>query len=325
MKIGLWTDGVNFPSIPLMKISAYHKQIGDTVESIQEGGHYDKAYLSKVFNCPGIRKIPQAPPPFSADEIHKGGTGYAIEIIDGREVYDKQKNNNLPPEMESVYPDYSLYPDFPEAYGFLTRGCPNRCPFCVVSPKEGRTARQVAELRDFWNGQDVIRLLDPNLLACQNRGELLDSLAQTGAIIDFTQGLDLRLIDSDTAEKLGKLRMPTVHFAWDMMGHEKAIMNGLGAFLTYYKHKKHRPICYVLTNFNTTFEEDWYRVRRLSEVGVSAYVMIYRKGTHSRFLTDLSRWCNNPILNNSVRFQDYVPRRSGETCGELYREILKNT
>src|SRR5690606_4285826 len=112
------------------------------------------------------------------------GTGYDLD-------------NKLPPEIENIYPDYSLYNIKNTAYGFLTRGCPRNCPFCIVGKKEGLKSYQVADLKQFWNRQREIVLLDPNLLACKNRIELLQQLIDSGAWVDFTQGLDIRLMTDD--------------------------------------------------------------------------------------------------------------------------------
>jgi hypothetical protein len=50
------------------------------------------------------------------------------------------------------------------------------------------------DLKSFWNGQKFITLLDPNLLACKEHMELLKQLGDSKAYIDFTQGLDARLL-----------------------------------------------------------------------------------------------------------------------------------
>ena len=122
-----------FPSIPLMKISAYHKSCGDLVDWYYPfNGKYDKVYLSKVFSFSQdyIDCI-------DADEIVRGGTGYSIRLVNGREVYDKSKDKDLPNDVEHIYPDYSLYAELTKdtAFGFLTRGCPRGCNFCVIKKK----------------------------------------------------------------------------------------------------------------------------------------------------------------------------------------------
>lgn len=323
MKIGLWSDSVNFPSLPLMKLSAYHKSLGDEVTFIEEGGHYDKAYLSKIFNLPLLKKIPQTPPRFYADEIEKGGTGYAIQIENGKEVFHKELHKNLPDEIERLCPDYSLYPQFSEAYGFLTRGCCNNCSFCIVTPKEGTCSRKVADLQDFWTGQKIIKLLDPNILACRDRESLLKQLIDSKARIDFTQGLDARFLTEEIVRMLLVMKVKAIHFAFDFMKNESAIIKGFECFNRYYTRSKWNVKCYILTNYDTSREEDWYRVCKVRENDMIPDIRIYQKGTQDQFLTDLQRWCNNPWLFRSTEFADYIPRADGKTCGELYPEILK--
>ena len=324
MKIGLWSDSVSFPSLPLMKLSSYHKSLGDTVELICDGGgHYDKVYISKVFNLPRIKKIPQSPPNFYADEVVMGGTGLAIEIVNGKEIFHKERHSNLPTDIEHLYPDYSLYPEYNDmACGFLTRGCCNACGFCIVCEKEGHCSYKVADLEEFWRGQKVIKLLDPNILACKDRDNLLKQLIDSKARVDFTQGLDARFINKDITDALNQMKVQNIHFAFDFMKNENAILKGLSCFNQYYQKSRWNLNCYILTNYDTTLEEDWYRVKKVKELGFHPYVMIYQKGTHPQFLTDLARWSNSRFISKSVPFEDYIPRVDGKTCGQLYRKIL---
>lgn len=323
MKIGMWSDSVNFPNLPLMKLSSYHKRLGDSVEMVRDGEHYDRVYLSKIFNLPLISKIPKSPPLFHADDVVRGGTGYAIQVENGKEVFHRELHENLPAEIEHLYPDYSLYPEYQNiAYGFLTRGCCNDCSFCIVCPKEGRESIQVADLSEFWKGQKEIKLLDPNLLACRQREKLLQELIDSGSKVDFTQGLDARFITDDIALLINQVRIKTIHFAFDFMQNEKAVIRGLSCFKKHYNGSDRNIRCYVLTNYDTTHEEDWYRVRSLVELGYQPYVMIYQKGTHDQFLTDLARWSNSLFLNRATSFEEYVPRKDGKSCKELYPEIL---
>ena len=168
-------DGHNFPNLPLMKISAYHKQQGDTVEWYNPlfSGHLDRVYMSKVFSF-----TPDYPYYINSDQIIKGGSGYCIETVDRIEVYHQEKDSQLPPEIEHISPEYSLYPNLcsDKAYGFLTRGCPRGCDFCHVAAKEGRCSAKVADLSEFWRGQRNIVLCDPNITACRDWKDLLQQL-----------------------------------------------------------------------------------------------------------------------------------------------------
>ena len=179
MRIGLVdVDGHNYPNLPLMKLSAWHKSRGDHVEWYSPiiSGHMDWVYLSKVFSF-----TPDYEAVIDADEVIRGGSGYCITLENGKEVYHGERDQQLPPEIEHIYPDYSIYfekiPEVKEtAYGFLTRGCPRGCDFCIVGQKEGRAAKKVADLSEFWRGQKNIVLLDANLFACKEWRGLSDQL-----------------------------------------------------------------------------------------------------------------------------------------------------
>lgn len=317
MNIGLYdVDSHNFPNLALMKISAWHKARGDNVEFVLPLKHYDKIYVSKVF---GDEYSQMSDYCLQADEIVYGGTGFAITIENGKEVYHKDRDPNLPDEIEHIYPDYSLYPELTKdkAYGFLTRGCCNNCSFCIVSKKEGLCSQKVADLSEFWRGQKEIILLDANILACKERLELLKQLADSNAWIDFSQGLDARFITEEVAKALSAVKKNIVHFAFDFMKNEKTIVKGLKMYSQYNKVSISDSV-YILTNFDTTIEEDLYRVRMVQEAGFIPDIRIYRKNTAPQILRDLQRWSNNRFIYRSCDFMDYVPRKNGKTIRELY-------
>lgn len=299
MKIGLIdVDGHNYPNLALMKISAYHKAKGDSVEWWWGFGQYDRVYMSKVFDDTYTADMPE---PLNADEIIKGGTGYGLD-------------NRLPDEIEHMLPDYTLYPELTQdtAYGFLTRGCPNACPFCIVSGKEGRTSRKVADLSEWWTGQKNIVLMDPNILACREHMDLLGQLVDSGAWVDINQGLDARLLTRENIEALKRIKIKEVHFAWDLMKNSKRVIHGLNLWKRYGKKNKHGSwgTVYVLTNFNTTMAENLFRIYKLDEMGFDPYVMIFDKPNAPQEVRYLQRWRNNKIIFKSCpRFEDYEPRK----------------
>ena len=301
-KIGLWTDSHNFSSLPLMKLSAYHKAIGDEVEMYMPINQYDLVYASKVFSFTDDIDTDSV---IQADEVKRGGTGYCINVKNGREVFDNSKNSSLPREIEHIYPDYALYPQYKYAVGFLTRGCPRNCGFCVVGEKEGLCSKQAADLNEFWRGQKEIKLLDPNILACENNESLLKQLAESKARVDFTQGIDIRLTNPDNIELLNKIKVTMLHFAWD--NPKQDLTKYFRRFSEHTKIKSDRnKVVYVLTNYNSTLEEDLYRIYKLRELGYSPYVMIYQKENAPREIRRLQRWVNCRWIFHSVeRFEDY--------------------
>ena len=301
-KIGLWTDSHNFPSLPLMKLSAYHKAMGDDVEMYMPINQYDLVYASKVFSFTDDIDTDSV---IQADEVKRGGTGYCISVKNGKEVFDKSKNSSLPREIEHIYPDYALYPQYKYAVGFLTRGCPRNCGFCVVGEKEGLCSKQAADLDEFWRGQKEIKLLDPNILACKDYESLLKQLAESKAKVDFTQGLGIRLTNPDNIELLNKIKVTMLHFAWD--NPKQDLTRYFRRFSEHTKIKSDRnKAVYVLTNYNSTLEEDLYRIYTLRELGYSPYVMIYQKENAPKEIKHLQRWVNCRWIFHSVnKFEDY--------------------
>lgn len=306
MKIGLVdVDGHNFPNIALMKLSAWHKSNGDRVGWYDPFDHFDRVYKSKVFGfTPDFRECIQA------DEVVCGGTGYAIR---GGSEYDKAKDKPLPYEVEHTMPDYSIYNITDTAYGFLTRGCPRRCPFCIVGNKEGCKSVKVADLAEFWNGERNITLCDPNILACRDCGYLIEQLARSRAWVDFNQGLDARLMTEEKAKALGEIKVKNIHFAWDDYKQGDEVLRGLELYQRHAKRKPNGHNCavYTLVNFDTTIEQDLERIYTLRRLGFWAYVMVYNKPKSAPIYRKLQRWVNNRfIFAKCDNFNDYLKQTS---------------
>ena len=307
MKIGLIdVDGHNFPNLVLMKLSAWHKAQGDSVEWYQPmfSGHMDKVYMSKVFSF-----TPEYEYFIDADEVIRGGSGYAISLVNGKEIYNKSLDTPLPDEIEHMYPDYSIYNITDTAYGFLSRGCPRGCSFCHVEAKEGRKSYKVADLPEFWSGQKNIVLCDPNILACRDWKDLLQQLIDSKAWIDINQGLDIRLMTAEKAEMIKQMKVKELHFAWDRYEDKDIIVPKFQEFKQITKLDIRKLIVYVLCNYDTTLEQDLERIYTLRELGYWAYVMLYDKEHIPRGHTykKLQRWVNNRFIFAKCKtFDEYM-------------------
>lgn len=307
MRVGLIdVDHHNYPNLALMKLSAFHKAQGDSVEwYLPFTERYDRVYVSKVFSF-----SPDYDLSINADEIIRGGTGYAIRLENGVERYDREKDQPLPNEVEHIYPDYSIYPMYTKetAFGFLTRGCPRGCAFCHVAPKEGQRSVKVADISEFWNGQKNIVLNDPNLLACREWEDLLGQLADTKATVEFNQGLDIRLMTEKKAEALNLLKLKDIHFAWDRYEDKSLVLPKLEMYakISRFSPHSHKAIVYCLVNHTSSLDQDLERIYTLREMGYWPYIMIYDKEHCFQTYKDLQRWVNNRVIfAKCKKFEDY--------------------
>lgn len=285
MEVALIDVDSKIPNLALMKLSAYHKRHGDNVKFYEPLlDHPDLCYASKIFDF-----TPE--PDYWPD----------CEIVRGGVAYDRKLH--LPEEAEHIMPDYGLY-NCEYALGRFTRGCPNNCPWCVVPSMDGHEVRQVADLNEFWDGQQVVRLLDDNIMAdsdifCRACEQL--SKAEVKVI---WEALDIRLVTPETARALASVKQgKSIHFAWDSHAQDDAVPRGL-KYLADAGLKPWRFMFYVLVGFGTKRDYDLYRIYTLRDLGTNPFVMPFDK--NDRYQRDLARWCNNKVLFKSIpRFEDY--------------------
>ena len=244
-----------FPNYALMKISAYHKNKGDTVEWWQPLNTYDKIYSSKVFDF--TPENPYLPP-----NTIKGGTGYGMFT-------------ELTEEIDNVFPDYSIYPECDYAIGYITRGCIRNCEWCVVPKKEGY-------IRPYRKWEELIRpdsnklvLMDNNILACQYGIEQLESLVGTNIKIDLNQGLDARLVTDDVAKILSRLKwIKYIRFSCDYISQIDSIFECC-ELLKKYGCSMYKIFIYVL--IRKDLQEADYRVQQLKQLkGINLYAQAER-------------------------------------------------
>ena len=292
MRIGLVdVDGHNFPNLALMKLSAWHKCRGDTVEFADPAARrYDKVYMSKVFT-------------FSRDctdrydcEVVRAGTGY------------RDYATILPEEIEHICPDYSLY-GVKEAYGFLTRGCVNRCSWCVVPHKEGEV-RAHADIEEFLDGRKRAVLLDNNVLASEWGLMQIEKIVRLGVRVDFNQGLDARRIarNPELAELLARVRwLRFLRMAYDSHAVQEDVYNAV-KLLVKCGLSPRKLFFYVLVHDD--IGDALERIRELKALGCVPFAQPYRDFTGgtkpSREAWRLAYWCNNKRLFNAMDFADYT-------------------
>nr|DAE47064.1 MAG TPA: Radical SAM superfamily [Caudoviricetes sp.] len=286
MKIGLIdVDGHNFPNLALMKISAYHKQQGDSVEFVNFFDQYDRVYKSKVFTFSHDENTC-----VQADEVIKGGTGY-----------------NLFDELfcDNISPDYSIYPQFKEAYGFLTRGCIRNCSWCIVPKKEGYI-KPYRDIEEILQDRKKAVLMDNNILASDYGLEQIEKIIKLKCRVDFNQGLDSRLVTDDIAKMLSKVKwINSIRFACDTLSAIDPLLTALEK-LNKYGLKNYKVFVYVLVK---DINDAYTRVMKMRELGVSPFAQPYRDFENNiqptQIQKDFARWVNHKAIFKSVEWKNY--------------------
>lgn len=306
MNIGLIAVDSEFPNLALMKISAWHKGQGDSVDWYNPFDQYDIVYMSKIFSfTPDYGQWIT-----NAKHIRKGGTGYDISLI-------------LPEEMEFVTPDYSIYPsiDNKTAYGFLTRGCPNKCKWCVVPRKEG-AVRPYMDVDDVAvDGRRNLILMDNNVLACDYGLQQIQKIIDRGYRVDFNQALDARMVTNDIANLLSKVRwIDVIRFGCDTPKQIKECERAMEMIDSYRKN----PAQYLMyTMINDDFCEalnrlsHWKPFKRVRIVAQPFRDVDNPRQIVPQWQKDMARWAMRREIYTTCDFKDYEPRK-GFKCSEYF-------
>lgn len=306
MNIGLIAVDSDYPNLALMKISTWHKGQGDSVEWYNPFDQYDIVYMSKIFSfTPDYGQWIT-----NTKHIRKGGTGYDLYSV-------------LSEEMEFVVPDYSLYPsiDNKTAYGFLTRGCPNKCKWCVVPRKEGNI-RPYMDVDDVAvDGRTNLVLMDNNVLACDYGLEQIQKIIDRGYRVDFNQALDARLVTDDIAKLLAKVRwIDVIRFGCDTHRQIEECEEAMKMIDSYRKN----PAQYLMyTMIGNDFDEALNRLshwKTFKRVRIVAQPFRDVDNPHQivpQWQKDMARWAMRREIYTTCDFKDYEPRK-GFKCSEYF-------
>jgi hypothetical protein len=287
MKIGLLdVDRGKFPNLALMKISSYHKSIGDSVEFATMFENYDILYKSKVFTF-----SPDDEYYYRADKIIEGGTGYNI-------------SSKLPEEIDKMIPDYDLY-NCEHAYGFLTRGCIRKCEWCLVPEKEGQL-KAYMDIDEFIGNKKTAVLMDNNVLASEHGIKQIEKIIDKKIKIDFNQGLDARLIDNAMAKLLSKVKwLKPLRMACDSQSMKEPIKKATELL----RKNNCTPKNYFIYTLIKDIAESLDRIMFLKDLNLDPYGQPYRDFKNNIEPTidqkNLARWVNHKAIFKSVAWENY--------------------
>lgn len=286
------------PNLALMKVSAYHKALGDTVGF--DTADPTRAYISCIFKRNKAKADSAATMlrlQYPTITIDIGGPGYSL-------------TKTLPDEIEGQRPDYDLYPGTDYSLGFTTRGCIRRCPFCIVPIKEGHLHR-VARIEDIHDPRHrQIKLLDNNILADMDKFKQIIAYCKEHDLrLDISQGLDARLLTEEVAGLLASIRpMSTWTFAFDSMAYRPAVERAIGLLRDAGINLRQKVQFYVYCDDSDGeygIESAIERCRLLKGWGTNPWVMLNIDRRPTKAMRHLKRWANQKQIFWSIDISEY--------------------
>lgn len=330
-----------FPNLVCMKLSAYHKNIGDAVElklDYDNLDNYGKVYIAKVFTD---TEVPATV--LKMENVKYGGTGF---------FYDKAES--LPPYIEHIFPDYHLYDSWASeqlsrgasktsvaAYtdysiGYLTRGCFRRCPFCVN--RNYNKVNKHSPLEEFLDpARPKIILLDDNFLGCEKWRELLNTLKESKKCFQFKQGLDERLLTPEICKELFSSKYDGDYiFAFDNVKDAEIIRRKL-VMARKFTSRVLKFYCFCGYDWNGKWDNSFWendikdlfiRIKILMENKCLPYVMRFSRYSESPYrgmYISLARWCNQPAMFKKLSLIEFAELNGKKSACYKYLMIYLST
>lgn len=305
MNIALLPVDSTYPNLALMKLSAWHKQHGDTVQWYNPLDQCDKVYMAKVFSF-----TPDYGYYINADEVEKGGTGYDLHKV-------------LPKAIDRIQPDYTIYPqiDTKTAYGFLTRGCPNRCKWCIVPQKEGKIAPYMDAEEIAVDGRTNLILMDNNILASDYGLCQIEKIIRRKYRVDFNQGLDARLVTNEVAKLLARVKwIKRIRFGCDTPGQIAECERAISLLEKNGYHGEVFLYCIIIDFYESIHRISYWRKNK--RVVVHAQPFRDLCDPHQfipQWQKDMAHWADRKELYRSCEFKDFEPRK-GFKCKQYFEQ-----
>lgn len=282
------------PNLALKKIEKYHKDRGDYVDwdFPMLAPSADIIYVSVIFTWNKYKALEWQ---MYGDRVRIGGSGWDFEEIDGKMI--EKHHTILPSEIEAVKPKINL--------GFTTRGCVRGCKFCIVAQKEGKVA-PCGDIYDIWDGKSKeVRILDNNILGLPEHFKKIAGQIKKEKIRVEFDALDARLLNDENTKLLSEIKHEKYKFAFDDISSEPQVVNAIQLLL---KYGVKCSTFYVLTNYNSTVEQDLYRLNLLRGYGQTAFVQLYNgKKDYEHNL--IANWSKARKLWDKLTFTEYLKHR----------------
>ena len=308
-----------YPNLALCKIAAFHKAKGDIVEWASPFEYYDILYRSKIFNF-----TPDDTTMYNAGLEIRGGTGYDIKSV-------------LPAEIDDMQPDFTIYPNVaPDtSYGFLTRGCPNKCKWCVVPRKEGAIV-PYWDIDRVANGRKNVVLMDNNILAAGDYAiEQLQKIIDRQYRIDFNQALDARLLTPKFASLLAQCKWieRRIRFGCDTPAQIDECEEAIEMLRSYGFKGQFFLYCMLTNNYKESHDRVmywWLRNQELRDehntAAIYPHAQPYRdpNNPHQKipqWQKDMAHWCNKHQIFQISEFKDFEPRK-GFKCEWYVKNLM---